>query len=129
MKHCNHYIAGQRLTGLAGSPAYVGPEVLLGDYFEKVDIWSAGVLLHALLTGLLPFQGDSLEAVFEAIKSMKLDFHTGIWESISKVARDLIERILTRDVATRITADEVLSHPWILLCTNRTLRTLSIKSK
>ncbi|CAL5384018.1 unnamed protein product [Camellia sinensis] len=120
---------GQRLTGLAGSPVYVAPEVLLGDYSEKVDIWSAGVLLHALLTGLLPFHGDSLEAVFEAIKSMKVDFHTGIWESISKVARDLIERILTRDVATRITADEVLSHPWILLYTDRTLRTLSIKSK
>ncbi|CAL5394579.1 unnamed protein product [Camellia sinensis] len=121
---------GQRLTGLAGSPAYVAPEVLLGNYSERVDMWSAGVLLHALLTGLLPFQVDSLEAVFEAIMNMKLDFHTGIWESISKAAQDLIEGILTRDVATRITADEVLSkHPWILLYTDRTLRMLSIKSK
>ncbi|KAF5950207.1 hypothetical protein HYC85_012200 [Camellia sinensis] len=101
---------GQRLTGLAGSPAYVAPEVLLGNYSERVDMWSAGVLLHALLTGLLPFQVDSVEAVFEAIKNMKLDFHTGIWESISKAARDLIEHILTRDVATRTTADEVLSN-------------------
>ncbi|XP_052189172.1 serine/threonine-protein kinase PEPKR2 [Diospyros lotus] len=120
---------GQRLTGLAGSPAYVAPEVLLGNYSEKVDIWSAGVLLHVLLTGALPFQGDSLEAVFEAIKNVKLDFHSGIWESISKPARDLIERILTRDVAARITADEVLRHPWILFYTERTLRILSIKSK
>ncbi|XAR48525.1 Non-specific serine/threonine protein kinase [Bertholletia excelsa] len=120
---------GQRLSGLAGSPAYVAPEVLLGSYSEKVDIWSAGILLHALLTGVLPFQGDSLEAVFEAIKNTKLDFHSGIWEPISKPARDLIERILTRDVATRITADEVLSHPWILFYTERTLRTLSIKSR
>ncbi|GMP80419.1 hypothetical protein CsSME_00035524 [Camellia sinensis var. sinensis] len=87
---------GQRLTGLAGSPAYVAPEVLLGNYSEKVDIWSAGILLYALLTGVLPFQGDSLEAVFEAIKNVKLDFH---------------------------------SHPWILFYTERTLRTLSIKSK
>ncbi|KAA8528331.1 hypothetical protein F0562_035686 [Nyssa sinensis] len=120
---------GQKLTGLAGSPAYVAPEVLLGNYSEKVDIWSAGVLLHALLVGVLPFQGDSLEAVFEAIKTVKLDFHTGIWESVSKPARDLIQRMLTRDVGARITADEVLSHPWILFYTERTLRTLSIKSK
>lgn len=120
---------GQSLSGLAGSPAYVAPEVLLGNYSEKVDIWSAGVLLHALLVGMLPFRGDSLQAVFEAIKNVKLDFHTGIWESISKPARDLIERMLTRDVSARITAEEVLRHPWILFFTERTLNTLSIKSK
>lgn len=120
---------GQTLSGLAGSPAYVAPEVLSGNYSEKVDIWSAGVLLHALLAGGLPFQGDSLEAVFEAIKNVKLDFHTGIWDSISKPARDLVARMLTRDVSARITADEVLRHPWILFYTERTLKTLSIRSK
>ncbi|KAA3474193.1 serine/threonine-protein kinase PEPKR2 [Gossypium australe] len=52
----------------------VAPEVLLGNYSEKVDILSAGVLLHVLLVGVLPFQGDSLKAVFEAIKNVKLDF-------------------------------------------------------
>eukprot|EP00257_Ricinus_communis_P024773 XP_025012187.1 serine/threonine-protein kinase PEPKR2 [Ricinus communis] len=120
---------GQTLSGVAGSPAYVAPEVLSGNYSEKVDIWSAGVLLHALLVGVLPFQGDSLEAVFEAIKNVKLDFHTGIWEGISKPARDLVSRMLTRDVSARITADEVLRHPWILFYTERTLKTLSIKTK
>ncbi|KAJ7958951.1 Serine/threonine-protein kinase PEPKR2 [Quillaja saponaria] len=121
--------SGQNLTGLAGSPAYVAPEVLLGKYSEKVDLWSAGVLLHALLVGVLPFQGDSLEAVFEAVKNFKLDFQTGMWESISKPARDLVGRMLTRDVSARITAEEVLRHPWILFYTQRTLQKLPIKSK
>ncbi|KAI5667923.1 hypothetical protein M9H77_17776 [Catharanthus roseus] len=112
---------GHTLTGLAGSPAYVAPEVILGDYSDKADIWSSGVLLHALLVGILPFQGDSLEAVFESIKNKRLDFHSEIWASVSKLARDLLDRILTRDVAARITADEVLSHPWILFYTERTL--------
>lgn len=94
---------------MAGSPAYVAPEVLSGNYSEKVDIWSAGVLLHALLVAALPFKGDSLEAVFEAIKNVKLDFHSGIWETISKPACDLMARMLTRDVSARISADEVLS--------------------
>lgn len=102
---------GQSLSGVAGSPAYVAPEVLAGDYSEKVDIWSAGVLLHALLVGVLPFQGVGVEAFFEAIKKVKLDFHGGVWESISGPARDLLGRMLTRDVSTRITADEVLSKP------------------
>ncbi|WRX30351.1 hypothetical protein QQP08_023949 [Theobroma cacao] len=37
--------------------------------------------------------------------------------------------MLTRDVSSRITADEVLRHPWILFYTERSLKTLSIKSK
>ncbi|KAE8656261.1 Serine/threonine-protein kinase PEPKR2 [Hibiscus syriacus] len=120
---------GQVLSGLAGSPAYVAPEVLLGNYSEKVDIWSAGVLLHVLLVGVLPFQGDSLKTVFEAIMNVNLDFHSGIRESLSKPARDLLARMLTRDVSSRITADEALRHPWILFYTERSLKTLSIKSK
>lgn len=102
---------GQSLSGVAGSPAYVAPEVLVGDYSEEVDIWGSGVLLHALLVGSLPFQGDTLEALFEAIKNAKLDFHSGVWESISRPALDLLERMLTRDVSKRISADEVLSKP------------------
>lgn len=94
---------------MAGSPAYIAPEVLSGDYSEKVDIWSAGVILHALLVGTLPFHGDSMEVIFEAIKKVKLDFQGGMWESVSGPARDLIGRILTRDVSARMTADEVLS--------------------
>ena len=96
------------MSGIAGSPAYVAPEVLSGSYREKVDIWSAGILLHALLIGSLPFQGKSLETVFDAIKNNKLDFHSGPWQSVSKLARDLVEKMLTRDVLARISADEVL---------------------
>lgn len=65
-------------------------------------------------TAALPFKGDSLEAVFDAIKNVKLDFHSGVWETVSKPARDLMARMLTRDVSARITADEVLSKPLML---------------
>ncbi|KAI3445772.1 hypothetical protein Pfo_002437 [Paulownia fortunei] len=113
---------GQSLTGVVGSPAYVAPEVLVGNYSEKVDIWSAGVLLHALLVGVLPFQGDSLETVFEAIKKEKLDFSGGVWESVSQPARDLLSGMLTRSISTRFTANEVLKHPWISFYTEPTLK-------
>ncbi|KAJ9159170.1 hypothetical protein P3X46_024695 [Hevea brasiliensis] len=120
---------GQSLTGVVGSPAYVAPEVLLGNYSEKVDIWSAGVLLHALLVGILPFQGDSLDAVFEAIKKVNLDFESGLWESVSQPARDLVARMLNRDVSSRLTADELLRHPWILFHTEPTLKLRTVKPK
>ncbi|KAF0913297.1 hypothetical protein E2562_021948 [Oryza meyeriana var. granulata] len=116
---------GQKLSGIAGSPAYVAPEVLSGCYSEKVDIWGAGVLLHVLLHGSLPFQGGSLDAVFEAIKTVELDFHSGPWESISSFARDLISQMLNRDVPSRITADEVLSHPWVVFYTECPLKAVT----
>lgn len=120
---------GQSLTGVVGSPAYVAPEVLLGNYSEKVDIWSAGVLLHALLVSVLPFQGDTLDSVFEAIKNVDLDFENGAWSSISQPARDLVARMLTRDVSARLTADEVLRHPWILFHTEATSDMVALETK
>ncbi|CAA7395791.1 unnamed protein product [Spirodela intermedia] len=119
---------GQKLSGMAGSPAYVAPEVLCGHYSEKVDIWGAGVLLHLLLVGTLPFQGDSLEAVFQAIKTADLNFRAGLWESVSELARDLAGQMLRRDVTSRITADEVLRHPWMLFYTEGPTKVLPLRS-
>jgi len=100
----------------------VAPEVLVGNYSEKVDIWAAGVLLHVLLIASLPFQGCSVKAVFDAIKTVEIDFRSDKWEPVSVLARDLISRMLNRDVSSRLDADEVLRHPWILMNTECPLR-------
>ncbi|WVZ92454.1 hypothetical protein U9M48_038518 [Paspalum notatum var. saurae] len=113
---------GQQLSGVAGSPAYVAPEVLLGNYSQKVDIWAAGVLLHVLLMGTLPFQGNSVEAIFDAIKTSELDFCSSQWASVSLLARDLISRMLDRDVSSRFDAENVLRHPWVLFYTECPLK-------
>lgn len=113
---------------MVGSPAYVAPEVLTGGYSEKVDIWSAGVVLHAVLVGYLPFGGDSVNTVFEAVKNVTLDFQGELWETVSQPGCDLIGHMLTRNVSERYTAEEVLRKLWILSCpfiyAPRTLRVI-----
>lgn len=120
---------GQNLSGVVGSPAYVAPEVLAGTYSEKVDVWAAGVLLHALLIGVLPFRGESVEAIFEAIKQVQLDFHSEKWQSISGLAKDLLSRMLSRDAGKRLSPEEVLSHPWIMFYTESNIKVRSSSSK
>ena len=44
-----------RLFKPLGTPNYVAPEVLTGDYDEKCDIWSAGILLLYLFTNKFPY--------------------------------------------------------------------------
>lgn len=47
-----------RLFKLCGTPNYVAPEILTGDYDEKCDIWSAGIMLFYLLTKKFPYENE-----------------------------------------------------------------------
>lgn len=54
----NTYKPGERLETPCGSPCYAAPEMIQGERYHglKVDIWSSGVILFAMLNGYLPFE-------------------------------------------------------------------------
>ncbi|XP_058101662.1 phosphoenolpyruvate carboxylase kinase 1 [Magnolia sinica] len=106
--------SGRSMRGIVGTPYYVAPEVISGrDYNEKIDVWSAGVILYIMLAGIPPFYGDSAAEIFEAVLRANLRFPTRIFRAVSSSAKDLIRRMLCKDVSKRFSAEQVLRHPWI----------------
>ncbi|KAK9078569.1 hypothetical protein SSX86_002626 [Deinandra increscens subsp. villosa] len=104
---------GEVFTDIVGSPYYVAPEVLQRHYGSEIDIWSAGVILYILLCGVPPFLGETQNDVFREILEGGIDFSFDPWPVISSSAKDLIKKMLLRDRSRRITAYEILRHPWI----------------
>ena len=100
-----------KMNTKVGTAYYVAPEVLEGNYTEKCDVWSAGVILYILLSGEPPFNGANDREIYKAISKMIYQFPYNKWKKISKNAIDLIEKCLVPE-DKRISAKEVLEHPW-----------------
>ncbi|KAJ0028388.1 hypothetical protein Pint_36225 [Pistacia integerrima] len=104
---------GETLNDVVGSPYYVAPEVLRKNYGPACDVWSAGVIIYILLCGVPPFWDETEQGIFEQVLKGDLDFLSEPWPTISDGAKDLVRRMLVRDPKKRLTAHEVLSHPWV----------------
>jgi len=106
---------GRRKTNMttkAGTPYYIAPEVLTGNYDEKCDIWSAGVMLYILLCGYPPFYGHNDPQILESVKKGTFDFAGPEWKHVSESAKDLIKKTLVK-ADVRLSSEQVLDHPWV----------------
>uniref|UniRef100_A0A8C7L4H8 calcium/calmodulin-dependent protein kinase n=2 Tax=Salmoninae TaxID=504568 RepID=A0A8C7L4H8_ONCKI len=104
----------QAWFGFAGTPGYLSPEVLRKDpYGKAVDLWACGVILYILLVGYPPFWDEDQHRLYQQIKAGAYDFPSPEWDTVTPEAKDLINKMLTINPAKRITASEVLKHPWI----------------
>ncbi|KAK1397227.1 Calcium-dependent protein kinase 20 [Heracleum sosnowskyi] len=104
---------GETFRDVVGSPYYVAPEVLMKLYGQECDIWSAGVIIYILLSGVPPFWDETEQGIFEQVLKGELDFVSEPWPSISEGAKDLVRKMLVRDRSKRLTTHEVLCHPWV----------------
>ncbi|KAL3529898.1 hypothetical protein ACH5RR_009220 [Cinchona calisaya] len=104
---------GERFNEIVGSPYYMAPEVLKRNYGPEVDIWSAGVILYILLCGVPPFWAETEQGVAQAIIRSVIDFKRDPWPKVSDNAKDLVKKMLDPDPSRRLTAAQVLEHPWL----------------
>lgn len=111
----NIYQNDEMLKTACGSPCYAAPEMLMGKayYGLKVDIWSCGVILYAMICGYLPFEEKNNNLLYKKIIEGKFSIPSFVSES----AKDLIRKILTVDSAKRFTIQEIVGHPWFNMLT------------
>ncbi|ETN74127.1 kinase domain protein, partial [Necator americanus] len=123
------------LASPVGSAEFMAPEVVdafVNDalrYDKRCDMWSLGVILYIMLCGYAPFQGecddedcgwsegqpcdDCQQELFRRIQCGEYDFPADEWSMISTEAKHLVSSLLVKNVSERLTANEVLDHPWV----------------
>ena len=95
-----------------GSPCYASPEMVSGKKYNgfKIDIWSTGIILYAMLCGYLPFEDKDNDLLFKKILECKLDLP----HHLSLLSKDLIKKILVTNPDKRISIKEIKKHPFFL---------------
>ena len=102
----------ERLHEMDGISYYIAPEVLEGDYDEKCDIWSCGVILYILLCGYAPFYGENDKEIYNQVLKGEYDFPKEEWQHVSEEAKNLVQKMLEKDTQKRITALDALQDKW-----------------
>lgn len=99
------------------TPSYVAREILsksMAPYTEKVDVWSLGVVYFMLFAGTPPFVGDTDFEILKKVKRGSFKFEpVSVWEKVVPEVKDLIKQMITKEPTERLSAEQVLAHPYL----------------
>jgi serine/threonine protein kinase len=95
-----------------GTPAYIAPEILRNEGFQgyAADVWSAGIVLYAMVQGRVPFFTKEVQDLYVMITKSP---YTPL-QNCTPELEDLISKLLNKDPKKRISTEEVLNHPWMI---------------
>jgi calcium-dependent protein kinase len=106
----SNFMKEEDLSTFAGTPYYISPEVIQGCYGRECDVWSLGVLTYFLLSGRQPFHSSSVPEVFSNILTGNFSFNFPVWDNISVMTKDLINKMLTVHPLSRLSVTQALKH-------------------
>lgn len=101
---------GEVLTSGVGTARYLAPEVILGAYTEKCDMWSAGVTAYMLATFAYPFWGDTTEDYLKNVSAGNFAVNPKGWRPHPARLKDVIMRMLTLDPNDRPSAKFLIAE-------------------
>ena len=100
-------------THTVGTPYYMSPEMIDGSFCPESDIWSVGVIVYLMLTGIYPFDIKDGEDLFEKIKKNEINLEPLEESKASQEAKDFIQKCLIKDSNKRMNTNQALKHAWI----------------
>ncbi|PSR73804.1 hypothetical protein PHLCEN_2v10374 [Hermanssonia centrifuga] len=126
-----HYSERRLLTGVAGSMAYMAPEILAKrGYTYTVDWWSLGVCAYELIFGRRPFRGKTNSDLTHSISKDHLRFPEDAESKCSRAGLQALRAFLDRDAVRRLGCKpngegfaELRQHPWFQCIDWETLET------
>ena len=106
----NQFTKGMpQLKTACGSPAYAAPEMIQGEpYTKAADMWSAGILLYAMVAGRLPFDDKNINVLLKKVVFEEVQYPP----TMSRSLVDLLKRLLCKNPESRITMSRLKTHPW-----------------
>lgn len=157
MDHSMYMDEPMEMNSAVGSPEYMSPEIAsrfhplhhpdadCTYYTQACDIWSLGVITYVALSGNAPFtaqpchnigcqwnDGGSCEdcqvSLFDEIMCGELRFDGPVWDNVSNEAKHMIICCLERDSYLRISAKELLQHPFIQSTSEMNITSLKLNS-
>ena len=94
------------------STYYKAPELFQNNCSDKTDVWSVGIILFLALTGKVPFDGKTDDEISNKIQNYPYNDLEPMLLAHSSESRDLLDKLLVKDMEKRISAKEALNHEW-----------------
>lgn len=88
-----HFSPHEQMRQVVGSAYYTAPEVLRGNYDQRCDVWSIGVIGYMLLSGCPPFYGSNSDAIHDMILTEEADFTSKRFSHVSALALDFLQKV------------------------------------
>mmetsp|Transcript_57187 Transcript_57187/g.90653 ORF Transcript_57187/g.90653 Transcript_57187/m.90653 type:complete len:597 (+) Transcript_57187:66-1856(+) len=107
-----YWTNNKKMKLACGTAGYMAPECLHGSYTIQCDMWSMGVIAYILLSGRMPFEGSEEQMMIKT-KSGDYSMTSNEWHGISADGKDFVSKLMEKDVAGRLSAEEALQHRWI----------------